>query len=70
MCPEQWQLLAACIRHSIKWSYVLAGENLTATKVKLWKKVAIKQVIRIIDRRLDPYLKMMDEGINPIVQNT
>jgi len=70
MCAEQWQLLAACIRHSIKWSYVLAGENLTITRMKWWKRVAIKQVIRIIDRRLHPYLKMMDEGINPIEQNT
>ena len=70
MCAEQWQLLAACIRHTIKWSYVLAEENLTATKMKWWKKVAIKQVIRIIDRRLHPFLNMMDEGINPIVQNT
>ena len=70
MRVEHWQLLAACIRHSIKWSYVFAGENLTATKMNWWKKAAIKQVIRIIDRRLQPYLKMMDEGINPITQNT
>ncbi|VVB62081.1 Radical SAM superfamily protein [uncultured archaeon] len=70
MYAEHWQLFAACIRHSIKWAYALAGENLTATRMKWWKKAAIKQVIRIIDRRLDPYLKLMDEGINPRMQNT
>ncbi|MDH7517559.1 MAG: radical SAM protein [Candidatus Thermoplasmatota archaeon] len=70
MCAEHWQLLAACIRHSIKWSSALADENLTSTDMKLWKKAAIKQVIQIFDRRLSPYLKMMDEGINPITQNT
>jgi len=70
MCPEHWRLLSACIRHSIKWAYVLADKNLTATKMSFWKRAAIKQVIRIIDRRLHPYLKMMDEGINPMTYNT
>lgn len=70
MCAEHWQLLAACIRHSIKWSDALAGENLTATKMRWWKKIAIKQIISIINRRLKPYLKMMDDGINPLRQNS
>ena len=70
MCAEHWQLLAACIRHSIKWSYALSDENLGVTQMSWWKKAAIKQVIRVIDRRLDPYLKMMDEGFNPLMQNT
>ncbi len=70
MCAEHWQLLSACIRHSIKWARAMADENLTAVQMNWWKKAAIKQVLRIIDRRLHPYLQMMDEGINPQTQNT
>jgi radical SAM superfamily enzyme YgiQ (UPF0313 family) len=70
MRAEHWQLLAACLRHSIRWSYTLAGENLSMIQMSWWKKATIKQIIRIIDRRLIPYLKMMEEGINPLLQNT
>jgi radical SAM superfamily enzyme YgiQ (UPF0313 family) len=66
MLPEHWELLAACIRHSLKWAYVLVRENRSTKEMKLWKNIAIKGIIRIMNRRLGPYLKMMEEGINPM----
>jgi radical SAM superfamily enzyme YgiQ (UPF0313 family) len=66
MLPEHWELLAACIRHSLRWAYVLARENRSTKEMKLWKNIAIKGVIWVMDRRLNPYLKMMEEGIDPI----
>ena len=63
---EQWQLLAACVNHDFKWVYQLAGENLSTVGMSGWKIWAIKRVIRIMERKLNPYLKIMEEGINPI----
>jgi radical SAM superfamily enzyme YgiQ (UPF0313 family) len=68
MLPEHWQLLSACIRHSIKFSYILADDYLGSRGMRWWKRTAIKRVIRFIDNRLKPYLKMMDEGVNPMTQ--
>jgi radical SAM superfamily enzyme YgiQ (UPF0313 family) len=66
MLPEHWELLAACFRHTLKWAYVLARENRSTKEMKLWKNIALKGIIRVIDRRLNPYLKMMEDGINPM----
>ena len=63
---EQWQLLAACANHDFKWVYQLAEENLPTVGMSGWKIWAIKRVIRIMERKLNPYLKIMEEGINPI----
>jgi len=66
MLPEHWELLAACIRHSLKWAYVLARENRSTKEMKAWKNVALKGIIRVMDWRLEKYLKMMEEGKNPM----
>lgn len=63
---EHWQLLAVCINHSLKWSYELAGEDLSVVGVGRGKIWAIKRVIKILHRKLKPYLLVMEEGINPM----
>ncbi len=64
--PLHWQLLGACISHDLKWVPSIADENLKAVEMNPMKRWAIKQVIRYIDRRLTPYLKLMAEGTNPL----
>ncbi|MGF3555207.1 MAG: B12-binding domain-containing radical SAM protein [Thermoplasmatota archaeon] len=64
--PEHWQLLATCINHDFKWVYTLAEENLPTVKMSGWKIWAIKKVIRYMEKKLSPYVKLMEEGINPI----
>jgi radical SAM superfamily enzyme YgiQ (UPF0313 family) len=63
--PEQWQLLAVCIRHLLKWSYRISDEN-PPPNISGWKMWAIKRIINYMDKRIDPYLKLMDEGISPL----
>lgn len=63
--PEHWQLLALCIRHMLKWSYRIVDENppKDINKLKTWM---IKRVIKYMERRINPYLKLMEEGTSPI----
>lgn len=70
MKPEHWQLLAKCMKHNFKWIDILADENLGSVKMSAWKRWAIKKVIKILVNRLNPYIKMMDEGINPLRVDT
>ena len=63
--PEHWQLLATCINHDFKWVYQLAEETLPTVNMSGWKIWAIKKVARYMEKRLHPYLKLMEEGINP-----
>jgi len=64
--PEHWQLLATCINHDFKWIYKIADENLGTTGMVGWKGWAVKKIARYMEKRLDPYLKLMEEGVNPI----
>jgi len=64
--PPHWNLLGACIEHDLRWVQSIADENLRAMDMNPVKSWAIKRVIHYIDRRLDPYLKLMAEGINPL----
>ena len=64
--PLHWQLLGACISHDLKWVPSIADENLKAVDMNPMKRWAIRQVIRYMDRRLAPYLKLMAEGTNPL----
>jgi radical SAM superfamily enzyme YgiQ (UPF0313 family) len=68
MLPEHWQLWAACLKHDFYWVYELAGEYLGMTGVGGWKARAIKILARFAERKLSPYIKMMGEGLNPIVE--
>jgi radical SAM superfamily enzyme YgiQ (UPF0313 family) len=64
--PEHWQLLATCINHDFKWIYKLAEENLPTVGMSGWKIWALKKIIRYVEKRLRPYVKLMEEGISPI----
>ena len=63
---EHWQLLATCINHDFKWVYQVAEENFSTVNMSSWKIWTIKRAIIIMERKLDPYLKIMEEGISPI----
>jgi radical SAM superfamily enzyme YgiQ (UPF0313 family) len=63
---EHWQLLATCIRHDFKWVYSLAEENLASMHMNLIKKQVLTTVIRYMEKRMNPYVKMMEEGFNPL----
>ena len=63
--PEHWQLLATCFRHLLKWSYKISDEN-PPPELSGWKIWAIKRIIKYMGKRINPYLELMEEGINPI----
>ena len=63
--PKHWQLLAACINHTIKWSYKIADENPPA-EMSGWKVWALKKIVKYMDKRIRPYLDLMEEGISPL----
>jgi radical SAM superfamily enzyme YgiQ (UPF0313 family) len=68
MRPDHWQLIAACLRHDFKWLDKLADDHFRNSRKQ---KIVIKGVIlRAIKRAIKPYLKMMEEGINPIYPNS
>ena len=64
--PEHWQLLAACMEHNFKWIDELAYESLKAAGMNGFKSWAIRRIVSYMKRKLDPYLKIMREGKNPI----
>ena len=63
--PEHWQLLALCIRHNIKWSYRIL-EDSPPPEMSGWKVWALRRIVSYIERKSDPYLKQMEEGISPL----
>lgn len=63
--PEHWQLLSTCIRHNIKWAYKITQDSPPPEmgSLKVW---VLRRLIRYLDNKIQKYLKLMDEGINPI----
>ncbi|MEM2878220.1 MAG: radical SAM protein [Candidatus Hadarchaeales archaeon] len=67
MRPDHWQLMAACIRHDFRWVDKLAEDYLGGRGLK---GIIFKDgIIRVLKRALKPYLRLMDEGINPFKGN-
>jgi radical SAM superfamily enzyme YgiQ (UPF0313 family) len=63
MRPDHWQLMAACLRHDLRWVDELAEDYLGGRGLR---GVVVKGLLlRIIKRAVKPYLRMMEEGINP-----
>ena len=62
---EHWQLLSACIRHNIKWSYRITMDN-PPPEMGAWKIWTLRRIISYIEKRIEKYLKLMDEGTNPL----
>lgn len=69
MLPEHWQLLACCINHNFTWLYELADISLKAAGLSRVKIFAVKRIIGYSKRKIEPYKKLMEEGINPITHN-
>ncbi|MHC1581439.1 MAG: B12-binding domain-containing radical SAM protein [Candidatus Syntropharchaeia archaeon] len=65
MLPEHWQLWAACLKHDFKWVYSLEEEHFEMTGVNGWKRATIKFFTRFMEKKLKPYISMMEEGTNP-----
>jgi radical SAM superfamily enzyme YgiQ (UPF0313 family) len=68
MRAEHWMLLAVCLTHTISWMEEMADEYLMSAGMNRLKVWGVKQVVRYADRRLQPYIKIMSEGINPLTQ--
>ncbi len=66
--PEQWQLVAACIQHDFRWIYAIAEENLPSMGMGIVKRRAVQGIIRYMEKRLTPYVKMMEDGQNPVLE--
>ena len=66
--PEHWQLLAQCIRHTVKWSYDIVQHE-PLKELNGLKKWMIIRVLKIMERKMNPYLKLMEEGVSPIKNN-
>lgn len=64
MRPEHWQLMAACVRHDLKWVDELAKDYFRHHRLR--GAIIRNVLIGAMRRALKPYLKQMGEGINPI----
>jgi radical SAM superfamily enzyme YgiQ (UPF0313 family) len=70
MRPEHWMLLAVCLTHTISWMEKMADEYLISSGMNRLKAWGVKQVVYYADHRLQPYIKMMRDGINPLTPKT
>jgi radical SAM superfamily enzyme YgiQ (UPF0313 family) len=66
MISEHWQLLACCINHNFTWLYELADISLRAAGLSRIKRFAVKRIIGYSERKIEPYKKLMEDGLNPI----
>jgi radical SAM superfamily enzyme YgiQ (UPF0313 family) len=66
--PEHWQLLAQSIRHTVKWSYKIIKDD-SLNEFNGLKKIILYRIIKIMERRMNPYLKLMEDGISPLKNN-
>jgi len=63
--PEHWELLAQSIKHTLKWSYRILEEE-PLNDINGIKKWIVKRVIKIMERKMSPYLKLMENGVSPL----
>jgi radical SAM superfamily enzyme YgiQ (UPF0313 family) len=62
--PEHWKLLAITIKHTINSSYRILNES-PPNDLSGWKIWVLKRIVKYMEKRIDPYLKIMNEGISP-----
>lgn len=62
MREEHWKLYAACLRHDFKWIKELARDHFKDSRIKRMMMGILTNFIR---KRLEPYLKLMEEGKSP-----
>ncbi len=65
MLPEHWQLLAKCIKHNFRWVYTLIDKRPSLRRMNRIKVHAIKLCAKMMERKLRPYLKIMEGGGDP-----
>lgn len=63
MGEEHWKLYAACLRHDFRWVGSLARDHFKDSRLR---RVAMGVLVKIVRRRLEPYLRLMEEGRNPL----
>jgi len=62
---EHWELLAMSFKHSLKWSYKIVEEE-PMSDINGIKKWILKRIIKTMERKMNPYLKLMEDGISPL----
>ena len=62
---DHWELLALSINHTLKWTKQIVSEE-PLNEINGVKKWLLKQVISALERKMKPYLKLMEEGENPL----
>lgn len=68
MKKEHWQLLATCINHNLYWVHDYMDEYFKEKKISFLKGKFLRFFANYMERRIKPYVKMMEEGINPITE--
>lgn len=63
MKPEHWKLLAACMRHNFRWVDKLARDYFKLHRVQRF--LVGRVVVGILKRKVEPYIKMMEQGTGP-----
>ncbi|MEW6069714.1 MAG: radical SAM protein [Candidatus Thermoplasmatota archaeon] len=66
MTPEHWKLLAVCWRHNFYWFPMLIEEHFKMRQISIIKTKIIHIIKRYAERKLEPYLKLMEEGKSPL----
>jgi radical SAM superfamily enzyme YgiQ (UPF0313 family) len=64
MLPEHWMLFAACLRHDFKWVENLARDHFRKNPVQGF--IVRNFVLKLLKRKLEPYLRAMEQGEAPI----
>lgn len=65
MLPEHWMLLAACMKHDLKWIDKMADDYFKKNR-RLQGFFVRKVILKLMKRKLKPYLKLMEQGVNPL----
>jgi radical SAM superfamily enzyme YgiQ (UPF0313 family) len=60
---EHWRLYAACLRHDFRWIGRLIREHFRDSRVK---RLLTGMLVGVMRRRLEPYLRRMEEGESPL----
>ncbi|MGQ9788220.1 MAG: B12-binding domain-containing radical SAM protein [Candidatus Hadarchaeaceae archaeon] len=63
MKPDHWKLLAACLKHDLKWVDELAKDEFRSL---VHRFMLDKLFIGFIKRSIKPYLRSMEQGSNPL----
>lgn len=63
MRGEHWKLYASCLRHDFRWIGALARDHFKDSRMR---RMAMRLLLGVMRRRLEPHLKLMEEGESPL----